>query len=232
MGELAIGIGMLLAILGPLLFLPAIWLVYRFLALPLWRLATDPERSSGFGRLGALTASALLVLGSVGASYVWGKVNFDRLCALHGTPDIDRVVQVDGYFQTPLFPYQARQSLDDGTFRFIEGPSERGETFTRYTLDGQGGLDEVEIPEPSSEYGVRETFETARGGTTVMERVIYEIGSEVQLARAASLTYMGGPLSIFLGAYGMASCPDIRSPEGSEHFRQFYDLAAIVLGSG
>ena len=63
-----------------------------------------------------------------------------------------------------------------------------------------------------------------------MERVVYELDSEARPATAASLTYMGGPLSIFLGAYGMASCPDILSTEGSEHFRRFYELAAIVLG--
>ena len=120
--------------------------------------------------------------------------------------------------------------MDDGTFKFLEGPDQRTEGFRRYTLDGHGGLEDVEISELSSEYGYRETFETAPGGITVMERVVYELDSEARLATAASLTYMGGPLSIFLGAYGMASCPDIRSTEGSEHFRRFYELAAIVLG--
>ena len=118
MEGLFIGIGMLLAILGPLLLLPAIWLVYRILAWPLRRLA-------------ALAVAAVLVLGSVGGSYAWGKAQFDRLCILRGTPEIHRVVQVDGYFQTPLFPYQARQSLDDGTFKFLEGPDQRTEGFRR-----------------------------------------------------------------------------------------------------
>lgn len=230
MEGIAMGIGMLLAILGPVLLLPAIWLVYRVIVWPLWRFTIGSEGFLGGGPPGALTVSAILVLGGVGASYAWGKAEFNRLCNLHGTPEIDRVVRVEGYFQKPLFSYQARQVLEGGPFLFVEGPSERPGTYRRYTLDDQGGLEEAEVPELSSEYGMRETFETARGGTTVMERVVYEIGSEVQLARAASLTYMGGPLSIFLGTYGMASCPDIRSPEGSEHFRQFYDLAAIVLG--
>jgi hypothetical protein len=88
------------------------------------------------------------------------------------------------------------------------------------------------LPATWTIYALRETLETARSGTTIMERTVYEIHSQAELARAASLTYMGGPLSIFLGVYGMASCPDIRSPEGSEHFRQFYDLAIVVLGGG
>ena len=169
MEGLFIGIGMLLAILGPLLLLPAIWLVYRILAWPLRQLATEPQGLLdgflGYRRLAALAVAAVLVLGSVGGSYAWGRAEFDRLCILRGTPEIHRVVLVNGYFQTPLFPYQARQSLDDGTFKFLEGPGQRPEGFRRYTLDGHGGLEEVEISELSSQYGYRETFETAPGAS-------------------------------------------------------------------
>lgn len=226
------GIGILVALLGPVLLLPGIWLVYRLLVCPLWRVVTKRRRSPEPGRLGPLTVATVLVLGSVGSTYAWGKADFDRLCTLHGTPEISRTVRVDGYFQTPLFSYQARQILQEGSFRFVEGPIRGAETFMRYRLDGRGGLDEVEVTELSSEYGMREAIETAFGGTTIMQRVVYEINSETRLARAASLTYGGGPLSIFLGVYGMSSCPDLRSPEGSEHFRQFYELTDIVLGGG
>ena len=232
MGEVAIGIGMLLAIFGPVLLLPATWVVYRFAVRPLWWIALPGDAITARGRLAPMIASAVLVLGSVGASYVWGKAEFTRLCVVRGTPEIRRTVEVDGFFRTPLFAYEARQILDAGVFQFVEGPIPRADTFMRYRLDGRGDLEEVEVAELSSQYGVRETLETARSGTTIMERTVYEIDSQAELARAASLTYMGGPLSIFLGVYGMASCPDIRSPEGSEHFRQFYDLAIVVLGGG
>ena len=232
MGEVAIGIGMLLAILGPVLLLPATWVIYRFGVRPLWWVAVPSDATTARGRLAPMITSALLVLGSVGVSYAWGRAEFTRLCAVRGTPEIHRTVEVDGFFRTPLFAYEARQILDAGVFEFVEGPMPRADAFMRYRLDERGDLEEMEVADLSSQYGVRETLETARAGTTIMERTVYEIDSEAELARAASLTYMGGPLSIFLGVYGMASCPDIRSPEGSEHFRQFYDLALVVLGGG
>ena len=44
------------------------------------------------------------------------------------------------------------------------------------------------------------------------------------------MTYQGGPLALFLGAYAVESCPDIREAQGSRAFMTFYDLEAIVLG--
>jgi hypothetical protein len=213
-GEVAIGIGMLLAIFGPVLLLPATWVVYRFAVRQLWWVMLPDAAVAAHGWLAPMIASVVLVLGSVGASYAWGKAEFTRLCVVHGTPEIHRTLEADGFFRTPLFAYEARQILDAGVFEFVEGPVLRADTFMRYRLDERGGLKEIEVVKLSSQYGVRETPETAGSGTTIMERTVYEIGSDAELARAASLTFMGGPLSIFLGVYGMASCPDIRSPEG------------------
>ena len=62
-----------------------------------------------------------------------------------------------------------------------------------------------------------------------LEKLAYEIETSRGLAKAAEIVYRGGPLSIFLSVYGMSSCPDIRSEEGSEQFRTFYDLETITL---
>ena len=61
------------------------------------------------------------------------------------------------------------------------------------------------------------------------EKVVYEIETKRELARAASINYRGGPLSLFLGTYGISSCPDIVSEEGSRQFRTFYNLESIIL---
>lgn len=219
MGDYLIGVGVVLAVLGPLLLIPAIWLVYRVVALPL--LKSTPL---------ALAASLGLVLGSLAVSYAAGRVQYGRMCAVRGTPRIDDRVLADGFFRTRVYPHEARAFLSEGGFSYVEGPRlGQEDVFVRYTLAEDGSVLETEVQELISDYTVRETMSTTRLRTQIVEKVVLERASGRELARAANLTYMGGPLSIFLGVWGMASCPDIRDERGSEDFTTFYDLERLVL---
>lgn len=129
-----------------------------------------------------------------------------------------------------MFAYQSHKYLDQDSFSYVEAPDpyKKG-TLLRYSKGPNGDLKEEEVPAIRGEYGFRETFSELSGGITMTEKVIYEIATDREQARAANINYHGGPLWIFLGSYGASSCPDILSEEGSRHFGTFYDLESIVL---
>ena len=225
MGDFLIGIGFLLAIIGPLLLLPVIWLLNRFV---IGRLVRQPA---------ALAISIGLVILAIAASYLPGRSEFNRLCSEHAKPNITENVHVEGFFRTKMFAYEAADYLIESDFGFVEAPDPYKEGATlRYTRgqDAESPTDRVQqddIPAPTSRFGVRKTFSQPSGSITFTEKRIYEISSGRELARAAHITYRGGPLSIFMAGYGSSSCPDIRNEDGSEKFRTFYNLESIVLRS-
>ena len=218
MGDLLIGLGVLLAILGPLLLIPVIWALYRF--------AFKPFFGSTWK---ALSLAVALVLAAVALSYIPGKRAFDDRCAAQGPPMVFERADAKGFYRTALFPYEAVQYIQQDRFEFVEAPDPYKKDVTiRYSIGPDGGVRQDEVTELRSVYGVRKTY-ALEGSTSVTKKVIYEIATGRELAHAAQLDYQGGPLSIFLGTLGMASCPDIRTEQGSRHFRTFYDLEKIVL---
>ncbi len=235
MSDLLIGIGFLLAIFGPLLLVPVTWLLYRLAVRPLVQRLAPPTFSTSQAptsnvRWLAWFVSAAIVAVVIVASYLPGRWEFDRMCSQHAVPSVSDQVEARGFFRTRLFPYEAAQYLRDGSFEFVEAPHpyQQGE-HVRYSRSDAGKIDEQPIPTISAAYGVRKTFSELSGSLTMTEKVIYEIATERELARAASINYHGGPLSILLGTSGMTSCPDILSEEGSRHFGTFYELESIVL---
>ena len=225
-----IGIGILLAIIGPLLLIPVAWLLNRFVVRPVIRRSLGASLSAGLVPLVSWVATVVLVAAVMAASYIPGKKEFDGLCQQHGVPVVSQRVDVDGFYRTKAFPYEAAGYLD--TFHFIEAPDPYKDGIDlRYTKVG----DEVrkeEITELTSRYGFEQKFSQLPSGITMTEKRVFEVGTNRELARASNITYHGGPLSLFLGSYGMSSCPDIISEQGSRHFRTFYDLEKIVLGGG
>jgi hypothetical protein len=232
MGDILIGIGVLLAIIGPLLLIPVAWLLYRFIIRPLVVRVSGKklsERDAGRFALG-LTVGVLAAI--IAASYYPGKQQFDALCAQSATPQRVRQVHVDGFYADRLFPYQAAQYLHRSEFSFVEAPDPyKAGVYIRYEAGPDGTAEPTVIDAPTSLFGFRQTFSELPSSITMTEKVIYERATDTELARAASINYMGGPLSLFLGSYGILSCPDIRSPEGSEAFNTFYNLENLVLRS-
>lgn len=230
MESFAFGVGILLAIFGPLLLIPVIWLVYRMAARPVLLPSVGRRLSGRSARMVALALSTIVVVGAVGLSYLPGRREFDRLCVQHATPSVAERVRASSYYRNRLFPYEADQILEEDGFTSVEAPHpyEAG-TLVRYSRAPDGDVRQEEIAAPESSYGVRHTLSQLSHGIVMTEKVVYEMATDRVLARAAHVVYQGGPLSLFLGTLGMASCPDIRSADGSRHFGTFYDLEALVL---
>jgi hypothetical protein len=152
------------------------------------------------------------------------------LCAQHAKPLVSERVATTGFYRNRLYPYEARRYLGNDSFQFVESPHMyKKEGYIRYSRTDSDRIHEQEVSELRSLYGVREDFTRLRYGILMTEKVVYEIESHRELARAAQIVYEGGPLSLFLGVYGMSSCPDVRSIKGSHYFQTFYDLETITL---
>ena len=68
MGDLSIGIGVLLAIMGPLLLIPITWLLHRFILKPVVKRA----------KMSAVLSLAIVAMAVV-LTYLPGRVEFDRM---------------------------------------------------------------------------------------------------------------------------------------------------------
>jgi hypothetical protein len=232
MGDFLIGIGILLAIIGPLLLIPVAWLLYRLIVRPLVVRLAGKRLSAADAQLFALGLTVGVLAAAIAASYYPGKQQFDTLCAENATPQMNRQVHVDGFYADQLFPYQAAQYIQNGDFTYIEAPDpDEAGVYLRYERDADGVVQPRVVDSPSSVFGFHQTFSELPGSLTMTEKVIYERSTEIELARAVSITYMGGPLSLFLGSYGMSSCPDPRTAVGSEQFNTFYNLETLSLRS-
>ncbi|MEE9253826.1 MAG: hypothetical protein V3U43_02740 [Pseudomonadales bacterium] len=220
MGDLLIGMGVLLAIIGPLLLIPITWLLHRFILRPVLKRA----------KVSLLLSLAIVVVAMV-LSYVPGKLEFDRLCAEHEIPAIAQRIKVDGFYRTRLYPYEARPFLEDGTFQYVEAPHMyEDDNYVRYSRAADGTITKDAISTVTSAYAVSDTFSQLSYGITLSEKRVFERVSERELARASQVVYQGGPLSLLLGVYAMSSCPDILTPEGSTNFEIYYALEQYVLG--
>jgi hypothetical protein len=212
MEDLGFGIGVLLAVLGPLLILPIVWIVYRFVARPILVFLFRSRISEEGLRWASLVTAVLLVTAALAVSYIPGKWEFDRICSEHATPRIADRVEVEGFFRTRLFAYEAHRFLE--SFSFVEAPDPYQEQLTLRYLRGGDQVRSVEVTARKSRYGVHHRFTEMPFGITMSAKEIYELSTSRELARAAHVHDDGGPLSLLLGVYGMSSCPDIRSEEG------------------
>ncbi len=219
MEDALIGLGMLLAVAGPLLLIPVVWVLYRVIFRPL------------FGsKIQALTLAAALVGVALAVSYFPGKRAFDAQCAEHARPVVSEQVQAKGFFRTSMFPFEAVLYLTQDGYEFVEAPHPYQDgVMIRYTLAQNGEVRQEVVTGLRSEYGVRKSYGLLAGGVSQTEKVVFELATGRELGRAEELTYQGGPLAIFLGTLGMDSCPEIRTPDGSKQFQIFYDLEAYVL---
>lgn len=227
-----IGLGVLLAVVGPLLTLPLIWVVQRLLLKALIQ-RCEPSLSLGRAQRKAYWVATILVVAVLLASRLPGHYQFLAQCSEHQRPQVATRVQVDGFYRTAALAYEAAEDLRDGRFHFIEAPDPyRAGVELRYSLDSSGAMHRVEIEERQSKFGVSTTYTTPSPGLSVHQKQIFELQSGNIIAEAASLTYDGGPLSWLLGSYAMESCPDPATAQGSENFRIYYDLGPLVLGTG
>jgi hypothetical protein len=229
--SMAWGIGLLLAMFGPLLFLPLIWAIARW---PLrWLIGAWTERSFGAAAGVARWLLATVVVGvAVLVSYLPGRMEYEQLCAEHAEPVIREVVDVPGFYATELYPYSAERFLREWGFSYIEAPDmyKKGRTL-RYAVGADNKTAVTEVPAPASRYAVRDTFRELGNTLTLNEKQVFELATGRELARAGSVVYHGGHLRLMLGVYGMSNCPIPVTAKGAQQFSDYYYLERKVLKS-
>lgn len=184
-------------------------------------------------RLAHMGASVLLVLGVLLASYLPGRLEFERLCTDFAEPRIFWKVRVEGFFLDDLTANSFGQRyLGEEGFAWFETHDiyKRGR-FVRFRKAG----DKVHT-EPVTEL---QSLHVVKSATEVRDRTIHVSRTAISeresgrlLAEAHSVIYHGGPLGIVLGVYGMSHCPNPITPEGSRQFNLYYHLVREVLGQG
>lgn len=229
--SMAWGIGILLAMFGPLLFLPAIWAIARW---PLrWLIGAWADRRFGAvaGVARWLLATAL-VAAAVLVSYWPGRMEYERLCAERAEPVIREVVDVPGFYATELYPYSAERFLREWGFSYVEAPDmyKKGRTL-RYAVGADGKTVVTEIPAPTSRYAVSDTFRELGNTLMLNEKRVFELATGRELARAGSVAYHGGHLWLMLGGYGMSNCPNPGTEKETRQFSDYYYLERKVLRS-
>jgi hypothetical protein len=235
------GIGLFMAVVGPLFLLPVVWVVHRW---PLGALDRWRELRTG-RRLGWKRQAMAFGLVGAGVLATWmpGYLRYAALCDTHATPVVVERVTVDGFFVTQMFAYEAERYLSEWGFRWVEAPDPyRPGRILRYAKDPTGATGTTEIPSPTAGYAYLPGFSEEGGGLSLSTKRIVRlpdaeawrdpVGRGVELARAGSVTYHGGPLRLLLGAWGMTNCPTPRTESGSGQFMQFYELERRVLRAG
>lgn len=227
MADIAIAVGVAIAIFGPLLLVPVTWLLYRVVVRPIVVATLVPMVSQVQTKwLSAGVAIAAMLL-TVLVSYLPGRFEFDRVCEAQSAPIVTDRVHVEGLYRTKLFPYESHRYLE--TFLFVEAPDPyEPETKIRYSRTGDD-VSQQPVEFLNSRYGVDQTFTETDFGITITNKRIYELDTDRELSRAASINYDGGPLSLLLGSYGMSTCPDPSLEQGSTDFRTFYNLETVTL---
>jgi hypothetical protein len=222
-----IGLGILVAIFGPLLLIPLIVIVNRAARPFMFHLF--PESLSGdVRRTYEWLLSTGIVMVVMAASYLPGRLEFNRLCKEKGPPVILQRVITDGYFRTPLYPYEAGMILYQSSFTFVEGPDMyRKGVYLRYMRAKYDRTQAEKITAPTSRYGVREDFQVVKYGIQMTSKKIYILDGEHEIARATGLSYQGGPLWFFFGAYALMSYPNIA--QNAQDFSTYCNLEKEVL---
>lgn len=223
--------GLLLAMLGPLLLLLPWGLIYTLMrrAGLGTRLGLGPVNA----RLLQVTASAAIVLGVVLASYLPGRLEFERLCGELAEPRIIERVRAEGFFLDDLTASSfGRRYLAEEGFAWFETHDiyQRGH-YVQFRQSGDQVVIEP-IAEPRARHVVKSTTEVRDNTIHVSRTTISDRQSGRLLAEAHSVIYHGGPLGLVLGVYGLSNCPNPVTPEGSRQFDLYYHLVREVLGRG
>jgi hypothetical protein len=225
-------IGIFLAAFGPLFLLIPIWLISRF---PLrWTLAPWLERRWG-RRAGWIRHGLALVIVASVVFLTWlpGRIEYTRLCKIYQEPVIHRIHRADGFFREKMFAYEAERYLREWGFSWVEAPDpyryNQRPRYLRYRKGPGTSTVVTEVPAPSADLSVSVTFEKLPHGLSLSLKRITVRATGEEIARAGSVSYDGGPLSIILGVYGTCHCPNPITAKGSKYFEDYYYLERKVM---
>jgi len=222
------GLGILLVIFGPLLLIVPMAVVYWLLA------RSNPVARFGWPkgtpRFAYAMTAALSVLLVVGATYLPGKLEFNRLCESLAEPRLIERARADGFFldDSTADSFGMRYLRDEGFAWFETRDIYKRDGYARYRKEGEKIVRES-VSELTAPYTVQSTFEKRSLGIQVNRVAVTERASGKLLAEAHSVTYHGGPLSLLLVLYGLSSCPSVHTQQGSRQFNAYYHLARDTL---
>lgn len=224
-------LGLLLAVLGPLLLLLPLALLYFLFKRT--GLGARLGWSADNARLLHLALATAPVLGAVLATYLPGRFEFERLCEALAEPRIVEKVRADGFFLDDLTAssFGQRYLNEEGFAWFETHDIYRRGRFVRYRKSG-GDVVTEPVSALTARYAVKSGVEVRPDSIHVARTAIIERVSGKLLAEAHSVIYHGGKLGMVLGVYGMSNCPNPVTPEGRRQFNLYYHLVREVLGPG
>jgi len=232
MGDYWFAAGLLLSIFGPLLLLLPVaalyWLFRRVGLAQRFGVTRRGSVQAAHGLLALLTVAAVVVI-----TWLPGRMALSRLCDELAEPRIHVRVKVDGFYLDDITANSFGQRyLHEEGFAWMEANDiyHRGQ-FVRYRRDGKNVASDP-LPALTAQYVVRSGVDVRANGIHVARTEIAERASGRILGEAHSVIYHGGPLGLFLGVYGLASCPNPITAEGSRQFNTYYHLVREVLGGG
>ncbi len=232
MGDYWFAAGLLLSIFGPLLLvLPIAALYWLFRRYGLAQRLGNTQRGSAKAVHGLLALTSVAVV--IVVTWLPGRLEFSRLCDELAEPRIYARVKAEGFYIDDLTANSFGQRyLRDEGFAWMEAKDiyHRGQ-FIRYRRDGSKIATDA-IPALTATYVVSSGVEVRANSIHVARTEIAERVSGKILAEAHSVIFHGGPLGLFIGVYGFASCPHPITAEGSRQFNTYYHLVREVLGGG
>ncbi|OGI47827.1 MAG: hypothetical protein A2151_01330 [Candidatus Muproteobacteria bacterium RBG_16_65_34] len=222
------GVGILLAVFGPLLLIVPMALVYWLLARS--NVAARFGWRQGMARVAYTAIAALSVLCVVGATYLPGKLKFNSLCENLAEPRVIERARADGFFldDSTADSFGMRYLHDEGFAWFEARDISKRDGYARYRKEG-GKIVRESVSELKALYTVQSTFDEREQGILVSRTAVTERASGKLLAEAHSVTYHGGPLGLLLGVHGLNTCPWPVTQQGSRQFDTYYHLARDTL---
>ena len=198
-------IGLLWAMLAPLLLLPLAWVLVKLLRLR-WPAS-----------LGIVAVVTLVV-------WLPERLAFHNRCVAMGEPTILKTVNADGFFlDDPTANSFGMRYLQKPGFLWLEARSIYNRSkFTRYDKDGEK-INQREIDDLTAQYVLTSTL-SEEGSWNVSRTEISDLSSGEKLAWAESGNFDGGIAKWVLGAYGTSHCPS-----DSDTFKKMYELAWETL---
>jgi hypothetical protein len=222
------GLGIIIAVFGPLLLIPAVFIIARW-PLRRWAGKWANQRFGSDSGVMLMVMAAVVVAVIVLASYLPGRMEYEHLCEVHA-PVITEVTDAPGFYVTELYAYQAENFLREWGFSYVEAPDMYKEgRILRYEVGNDGKTIVTEIAAPTSRYTVSDTTRKLGNTLVLHEKRIFETATGREMAHAGGVTYHGGYLHLVLGVYGMSSCPSPGTAKESQQFGDNYYLVRKVL---
>jgi len=104
---------MLLAIFGPLLLIPIIWITYRLITKKFIHQIYKDKYEQTTNDLIAIAITTIVILTLLIISYMPGKMEFDKLCLQYGIPSIKCFSDFATYSASKAAAYSITQGLHD-----------------------------------------------------------------------------------------------------------------------